>query len=251
MLKRTGLMTAGLISALGLAGGADAALSTGDIAFTGINADGNDGFAFVALVDIPETETIYFRDDEWDGSAFGSGEGEFAWNAPVGGISAGTVVTFVTDAGGLSTTSLGTTSDSDGAGGYGGDLGISSGGETVFAFQGTSNTPATFLAAITTADDIEDTLAGTGLSLGTTAIVLGDDIDGNQYTGPRDSETAFGDYLSLIGDVANNWQDSIDGSGDQSGDLLPFNTTPFVIPEPASLGLLAAGGLLMVGRRRG
>ena len=46
------------------------ALSSGSIAFTGFNADGNDNIAFVALVDIAVGETIVFEDNEWTGSAW-------------------------------------------------------------------------------------------------------------------------------------------------------------------------------------
>jgi hypothetical protein len=47
-------------------------LSTGDIAFTCFNGD-RDAIAFVALVAIPGNDVIYFNDNEWNGSAIGSG----------------------------------------------------------------------------------------------------------------------------------------------------------------------------------
>ena len=67
-------------------------LSAGDIAFIAYNADGGDDFAFVALVDIPANETIYFTDNEWNGSAFNDiNEGELTWtNTSI--LSAGSVV---------------------------------------------------------------------------------------------------------------------------------------------------------------
>lgn len=46
------------------------ALVPGSIAFTGFNADGNDGLAFVALAAIPPGTTIFFSDREWTGSGF-------------------------------------------------------------------------------------------------------------------------------------------------------------------------------------
>lgn len=231
-----------------LANGASAALTTGDIAFTGFNADGDDGFAVVALTDIGDGESIFFRDEEWNGAdAFtGDGEGEFIWTTPT--IAAGTVVTFITDAGGTPTASLGSISFD--AAFDPGDMGISSGGETIWAFQGTSNTPTTFLAAISTDGD-QTSIAGTGLVEGDTFVRLANDIDGSQYEGTRDTEFAFSDYRSLIGDVATNWSTPVDGGGDQSGDLLPFNTTSFsTVPEPSS-GLLAlVGGIGLLFRRR-
>ncbi|MEM6552598.1 MAG: PEP-CTERM sorting domain-containing protein [Planctomycetota bacterium] len=232
-----------------------AALVAGDLAFVGFNADGDDGFAVVALSDIAAGEEVYFRDEEWDGSAFGSGEGEILWTTPT--ITAGTVFFFddvdgpspgVTASNGAAT---GTIADTplDGTDSGPGDFGISSSGETIFAFQGSSNTPTTFIAAFSSTEGIEDDIAGTGLTLGTTAIALtgiSGDPDVAEYTGSRNSESAFGDYLALVNDV-NNWTVLGDGSGDQS---VPLSTTAFVIPEPASLGLLAVGGLLLAGRRR-
>lgn len=244
-------LTVGVLLAGTMAGSASAALSTGDIAFTGFLADGDDGFSIVALTDIAAGEEIFFRDEEWDGSAFGTGEGEFLWTTPV--VSAGTVVTFTTDAGGTPTTSAGTISAD--AAFAPGDMGISASGETIFAFQGTSNTPTTFLAAISSdAAGIQDSIAGTGLVVGSTAIELvggsiTDGPDGGQYTGSRDNQTAFADYLSQINDPSN-WTIVQGGSGDQSGDVLPFDTTDFVIPEPGTLVLLGLGGLALASRRR-
>lgn len=227
---------------------ANATLATGDIAFIGFNADGDDGFSIVALADIMAGESIYFRDDEWDGGAFGTGEGEFIWNTP--SLAAGSVVTFVTDAGGTPTTSAGTISADPAF--SPGDMGISASGETIFAYLGASNSPATFLAAIGSdnSDPIQDTTAGTGLTTGTTAVALGGDIDVAEYTGPRSGLTSFADYLALIGDT-NNWNIVVGGSGDQSGEVLPFNTTSFtVVPIPAAVWLFgSAFGALLLRRR--
>ena len=43
-------------------------LNAGDLMCVGFNADGNDDLAFAALAAIPTNSTIYFRDDEWDGT---------------------------------------------------------------------------------------------------------------------------------------------------------------------------------------
>ena len=238
---------AAILTLSGTENPAEAALMTGDIAFIGFNADGDDGFSVVALADITAGETIFFRDEEWDGvSAFtGSGEGEFIWTTPA--LSAGSVVTFVTDAGGTPTASAGATGSDPGF--APGDIGISGSGETVWAFQGTSNTPTTFLASVST--DAAQSYTGTGLSAGTTAVVLASGIDGSQYVGDRSSEAAFADYLSLIGDVGSNWSAPVDGGGDQSGDLLPFDTTAFsVVPEPSGLALVLLSGLMVLRRNR-
>ena len=61
------------------------ALGPGSIAFVGFNADGNDGFAFVAIDGIPTGTVIHFNDNEWNGQpigaggAFNSGEGSLTW----------------------------------------------------------------------------------------------------------------------------------------------------------------------------
>ena len=55
--------------------------TSGDIAFVGFNADGNDDLAFVTFVNIGAGETIYFTDNEWDGAAFNTGESYSLWTA--------------------------------------------------------------------------------------------------------------------------------------------------------------------------
>lgn len=103
------------------------AIGPGTIAFTGFNADANDGIAFVVLEAIPAGTTIIFSDREWTGAAFNSGEGSWNWTAPAGGVTAGTVVT------------LDNISDSDGVpistniGVAAGGSGIGSSGEIVYA----------------------------------------------------------------------------------------------------------------------
>ncbi len=49
------------------------ALLAGDFAFVGYNADGEDDFAIVLLVDVTAVETVYFTDEEWLGSSFSTG----------------------------------------------------------------------------------------------------------------------------------------------------------------------------------
>ena len=72
-------------------------LSTGDIAFTAFNADGDDDFAIVALVDIPANTNIYFSDNEpnSDGTGFADyNEGQLKWATGGSTISAGTIFVF-------------------------------------------------------------------------------------------------------------------------------------------------------------
>ena len=203
------------------------ALQTGDIAFTTFNAD-RDAIAFVALDTIPAGEVIYFTDNEWNGSAIGSGgafntgEGLMTWTSPAGGVSPGTVV--IIDAYDKPTPipSVGTVTPS-------GDTGINATNETIFAFQGvSSSTPGTFLAAI--ANHTVDSIANTGLTSGTTAVYLTSSADFADYSGSRSTALAFADYLPLIGDVATKW--TVDVGGD--GTLVVPNSTPFTLFTPGS-----------------
>ena len=68
-------------------------LSAGDIAIIGVGVD-DEKILLVALADIPSGESVFFTDDEWDGSAFNTGEGFYEWVTPT--INAGTVLTLTT-----------------------------------------------------------------------------------------------------------------------------------------------------------
>ena len=83
------------------------ALGPGSIAFTGFNADGNDNLSFVVLEEIASGTTIHFQDNEWNGTAFNSGESAFSWTA-TGTIAAGTIVTIDNIGTGTISSNLGT-----------------------------------------------------------------------------------------------------------------------------------------------
>lgn len=213
-------------------------VNVGDLAFIGFNEDGFDDFAIVLLADAAATDVVRFNDNEWAGAGFnGLSEGELSWTVGGTGLAAGTVVTF------NSMNSATAMSVSSGAL-SGGTMSLNS-FDNIFAFLGTNaTTPTTFLAAISNDVRIYDgtnsqTLAGTGLSQGTTAVLLPDSTDGGQYTGVRSGETAFADYVALIGNTSTNWA-TAPSNGTQ---FLPFNTTSFQAtaastPEPASLSLM-------------
>ncbi|MEO1448001.1 MAG: choice-of-anchor I family protein, partial [Bacteroidota bacterium] len=225
------------------------AQTTGDLAFVGFNADGNDGFAFVTLVDIPANTDIWFTDEEWDSStmAFASttSEGDVVWSNGAMTL-AGTVI----DIDGLSATpiaSLGTVTA-----GTNGGAGLSSSSEGLYAYLGTQRNPTTFLTAITngTWGGSPGDLGNTGLVAGTTAIEFTTAADVGAYTGPRLGQNAFSDYSPIIYDLATNWIFD-DGSGDQSSDGnapdAPFDITPFALgttdvtpPLATGLNLLSA-----------
>ena len=205
------------------------AQSTGDIAFIAYNVDGDDDFAFVALADIPANTTVYFTDNEPDGvGGFTTGEGFLQWDSGASVVAEGTVVVFTdTDSasnGGFGA-SVGTLSDV-GAG----SLNLAGGGDSLLAYLGTDEvTPTTFLAGFENASGASSTLVGTGLTAGSTFVSFSSGSpDGGTYTGDRDTEMAFADYLTLIGNTSNWTTNSSDGEA-----LLPFDTTVFTL---ATLG---------------
>ncbi|MCX6857024.1 MAG: esterase-like activity of phytase family protein, partial [Verrucomicrobia bacterium] len=199
-------------------------LAAGSIAFIGYNADGDDDLAFVALTDIPDNSVIHFSDNEWNGSSLGGSgafvdflESELAWIPPSGGIQAGNVVVMNSLAVKASaTTSLGTLVFSDG------NPAISATADTIYAFMGGTRVVGSFLAAISS--DPALVLTGTGLATGSTAVKLADSSDGAIYNGARSGQVTYASYLPLIGNVATNWTDVLDGTGNT---LLPFSTASF------------------------
>ncbi len=116
-------------------------LSTGDIAIIGVNSDNPDDFSFVLLIDIEANTEIRFTDSGWlDTNQFRSNEGAFKYTAPTN-LSAGTVINFGNDA-------VNFASDNDADVGNNG-FNLSSSGDQVIAFQGTSTNP-TFIYAVQT-----------------------------------------------------------------------------------------------------
>lgn len=226
------------------------ALGTGDIAFTLYNGD-EDGLAFVTYVDIAPGTQIYFRDDEWNGAAFNTGESATMWDSGAALVPAGTVVRFAAyDTAGRSA-SVGTLSAAIST-----NFGLAASNETVYAYQGSDvSTPTAFLAAIANApfSPTTGTLDNTGLVSGGSATLLFTSADYGEYTGVRSGLASFGDYKVLVANTANWVMDTT--NGDYST-VLP-NTTAFTvtaIPEPSTYALLLAG-LLTVSyitqRRRG
>jgi len=209
-------------------------LSEGDLAFVAFNADGNDGFAVVALAEIPANANIYFTDNGWTNSPAGllDSEGALTWATGGSAIPAGTVIRF--ELGGM-TADNGTVSETD----AGFDIGA--GNDGIFAFIGTADDdPTTFLAAVgngTSAQNCFGTLDGTGLTLGDTALIFGSGWDVAEYVATRSGEDAFADYRTLITNTGN-WV-SQDDSGDQGADGtrpdVPFNSSPFLLgPAPSA-----------------
>lgn len=239
------------------------ALVAGDVAFTSFNAD-EDGFSLVALSSIAANTTIYFGDNEWNGSAIGSGgafnagESYSKWVSGSSVIAAGTVIRFLS----VDTTSLsasvGTLSREAVSGNT--NYGLANSNETIYAYLGTSATaPTTFLAAVTNSDfgSADGTLAGTGLTQGSTAIRLNANAptatpDFGEYTGPRSGQSSFAAYLPLVNNPGNWNVDTTNGTYTTTvPNTTAFSVTPSV-PEPESFALaLASLGLFgLLARRR-
>ena len=229
-----------LTAALLAASSANAALNTGDLAFTTFNAD-EDGWALTTFVDIAANSTVFFTDNEFVSGAFNTGEGQVTWNTGVSSISAGSIIRFSAIDKATRTVNFGSITQS-------GDNGINATTENIFAYLGSDvNTPTTFLAAIAngvygsgTGSALISSLAGTGLTAGVNAIELPASSDFGQYVGARSNEATFATYKPLVANVSANWTTL--GTTDASA-ILP-NTTAFTVaavPEPETYALLVAG----------
>ena len=209
--------------------------SIGDIAFVAFNTDGDKDFSIVALAEIAPNTTIYFTDDETNGSGgFVGSEGIITWSTGTKTISAGTIVIFTDidqNTNPSFSASIGTITRS-------GSFGLSGSKDGIIAYTGTdANTPTTYLAAlqIGNADselgpfDIDGiTLTATGLTIGTTISVI-DNVaspDGGKYSGSRLNETVYSNYLTSISDKTN-WT-TVSSSGDGET-LLPYSEEAFTI----------------------
>ena len=210
------------------------AQSIGSIVFTAFNADGDDDFAIVALADISANSTIYFTDNESDGSGgITSGEGTLTWVTGSKAIKAGTIIVFTDVDNGTNQNfgaSIGSLSET-------GSFNLSpSSKDGIIAFLGTDDeSPTSFIAAIQIGNDSSTlgdfdgdgiTLTNTGLVIGTSIIVVDSSAspDGAVYSGSRSNQTSYDDYYNLLKDDDSNWTNIVNGDGEN---LLPFSTEAF------------------------
>src|SRR5215470_4740146 len=213
------------------------ALGPGSIAFVGFNADGNDGFAFIAIDIIPAGAVIRFNDNEWNGQAIGAGgafntgEGSLTWTNGGADLAPGTIVEL------LNTSSAATRSVNIGTI-TGGTIALANSDESVFSFVGTdASTPTAFLTAVTNNNGGFDgtdsgSLGGTGLVAGSTALVLPrtDGADVAAYDPATGGATfATGSAAATAFNTPANWV-AQSASGDQDADNIvpdaPFLSDP-------------------------
>lgn len=202
------------------------ALGPGDLAFTAFNAD-EDGWALVALGQLPPGATVFLTENAWDGSAgrFVGGEAYYRWDIGVEGLAPGTTVRFSsTDGAGRSVTEGMLTAS--------GAANLSASGESLFAYLGTdAHEPSVFLAALSTEGFVGDPFAGTGLAAGTSALVLPTGTDFGEYLGPRSGLATLADYRSLVNDPAYWSAFTVGNFALVSPDMTAF-TLPVALAEP-------------------
>ncbi len=163
--------------------GSTSSLNAGDIVFAGFQSDAPDGFAIIAMVDLPPNLEIKFTDRSWGPSSTNGGafdwysttaEDTMVWTTPSTGVSAGTYVRFEDP-------SSGTDALIFGAGGstQGSLSGISSSGDNIFCFLGDMSNPF-FIGGIMTprSNNINLTWLTSGLAVSTESYLPPPLIDG-------------------------------------------------------------------------
>jgi hypothetical protein len=177
-----------------------ATLSAGDLVIATVNSDTNGagkGFDAVPLVDLDAGTVIYFTDNGWSNGAWRASEGTVTYTAP-GAITAGTVLSY------RSTTANGFVSNAS--------FSLSSSGDTILAYQGSSNSPS-FLYGIGWAMATPWVAASTnsnssgipaGLSVETYTIVSCGSLDNYQYNAANGTTGSKGSLLQWVAN-AGNW----------------------------------------------
>jgi hypothetical protein len=202
-------------------------LTAGDIMFVGYNSDGTDALSFVALKEIPANTTIYFTENDWQGSSFGLGESFFNWSNNTK-TAAGTVVHFTN----LEKGTLGNTPSPASVNigsmnwtviqGQISTANLANSNEVVYAYLGSAyNAPTTFLTAIANSgfnSVIDVGILPTNLTAGVNALEFTGDKDILWYKGSTNCNSSTICLSEIINKA--NW-DSADGSFDQSVSFAP------------------------------
>ncbi|GAB7257064.1 hypothetical protein OBPA_15290 [Polaribacter sp. OB-PA-B3] len=197
--------------------------TTGDIAFTAFNADGDTDFSLVNLVDLSPNTIIYIKD----------GSGFITWNTGSDIIKSGSITVFTdVDAAGnpLLGVSKGTIEKS-------GSFNWNKGGEAVFVYLGTDkDTPTTYLTGLKNGN-LSGELTGTGLTADVDFLELNpvSHPDGGFYNGSRSTEASYSNYFNLMIDK-NNWIHNT-SNGEAT---LPISKESFTILTTNWLGAISS-----------
>jgi uncharacterized protein YjiK len=210
------------------------ALGAGDILFLGINADPPDAIAFVLLKDVAAGTQILFTDKDYTAgsSLWPTNEAAFSWTADVA-YAAGAIVTIQTEA---------LSSDKGVAVGVGG--GISTSGETYYAFQGVitaADAGAISVERFIAAINIGDAAGDIPSELGTAGAYIHFTEDNARYAGSLD-RSDLNAFASRARDPANWERNDSAGYALIGGGL--FGEAP---PPPVGGTELMAGDVLFIG----
>ncbi|NCA83404.1 MAG: hypothetical protein EOM72_11785 [Opitutae bacterium] len=174
-----------------------ATLAAGDLVIVTVNADATRGFDVVPLVDLDAGTVIHFTDNGWSNGTWRANEGTVTYTAP-GAITAGTVLSY------RSTTANGFVSNAT--------FQLSGSGDTILAYQGSSNSP-TFLYGVgwaiaspwvTGAVNANNSQIPAGLSAETYTIVTCGSSDNYQYDAANGTSGSAGTLLQWVAS-AGNW----------------------------------------------
>ena len=185
-------------------------LGPGDLHFIGVNSDLPEGFALVALTDVPAGTELRFSERAWndDDGVFEAAEGT-ATLVLDADLQAGTVFEIGVSLGSILsvTPDIGTITDDET-----GNWGIAGNGDNLFVYTGPDDDP-TFIAGIAFSSPSVWTMDAAGLDGQSSMIpaALSEDAgtittfsdDNLRYTGPRSGEGSVAAYLPLIADETN------------------------------------------------
>ena len=209
------------------------ALAPGDVFILGFNADGDDSFSFITLVDIPDaSEVLYFTDNGVTNGVLADNEGTLCYTPPGSGLASGTVVVVTNvNASGVPGADEGTILEID-------NISFTTSGDQLIVYQ-TNGSSTNFVFALSTDStdwstrkDNTSSEVPPGLTESINAIHTkadfgaNADIDCGRYTNGL-LGTAEG--LKLLFQNGNNWQLT------DSGPLALSSTDAVVLGAPPPL----------------
>lgn len=208
-------------------------LGLGELAFTGYNSDNPDAFSFVLLTDIDAGTIINFTDNGWFASGgFRGGEGVMSWTSS-SALAAGSEIQII--------------GNSSSSGAVSGSLALSTGGDQIFAYQGSLGSPNLISGIqMNGAWDADATSSNTsaqpaGFVDGINSISIAPEADNATYDCSLTSGTAAAVGASV--NTAANWN--------SSGSILALPSCGFSIPSgvlvPTQTAGPASGSIFPVG----